>query len=391
MTSKDKHQKHTFINRPDLGEFGRNELAILGTSCGLINALAKRLIQQLSSDYSVAYVDADHQAADAVAVEESGESSVQAMTQMTDNISHTQLTTRHPLSAFDKRSFFNNEDLVLLNGNHFRGKGQILIIDSKKVLEKKLDRLTDVVLVVLKDQSTYFPDSLKKHLPQWEQKPVFYLEETQRIATWIKEWMAKNISPINGLVLAGGKSQRMQKDKGGLIYYDKNQREHVMGLLQPFCAQVFLSCNAKQKLQFEDAYPVIEDSFLGLGPMGGILSAFRDNPNAAWLTVACDLPYLSEATLQYLVAHRNPTKVATAFWDPTGDFPEPLVTLWEPRAYPILLKYLSQGYSCPRKVLINAETEILEAPDKKEFYNVNHPEEYEEVKRELRMESGEIE
>jgi molybdopterin-guanine dinucleotide biosynthesis protein A len=389
MTSKDKHQKHTSLNKPALGEFGRNELAILGTSCGLINDLAKRLIQQLSTAYSVAYVDANHQGADAVEADESGESNHQATMRMTDYISYTQFTIRHPLSAFDKRSFFNNEDLVLLNGNHFTAKSQILIIDSKKILQKNLDRLTDVVLVVLKDKFTHFPDSLKQHLPQWEQKPVFYLEETQGIAIWIKEWMARNISPINGLVLVGGKSKRMEKDKGGLIYHDRNQREHVMELIQPFCVQVFLSCNAQQKLQFQDAYPVIEDSFLGLGPMGGILSAFRHNPNAAWLTVACDLPYLSEATLQYLIAHRNPSKVATAFLDPNGDFPEPLVTLWEPRAYPILLEYLSQGYSCPRKVLINTEIQILEAPDKKEFYNANHPEEYEEVKRELRMESGE--
>src|SRR5690606_18465461 len=311
MTSKDKHQKQTSLTKPDLGEFGRNELAILGTSCGLINELAKCLIQQLSTDFSIAYVDASHHAADKMEAEGSDNSSHHAMMQMTENVSYTQFSTHRPLSVFDKRNLFNKEDLVLLNGNHFTGKSQILIVDAKKDLEKKLNRLTDVVLIVLKDQSTFFPDNLKEHFPQWEQKPVFFLEETQRIALWMKEWMGENISPINGLVLAGGKSQRMEKDKGGLIYYDKNQREHVMGLIQPFCSQVFLSCNTEQKLLFKNTYPIIEDSFLGLGPMGGILSAFRQDPNAAWLTVACDLPYLSESTLKYLIAHRNPSKVAT--------------------------------------------------------------------------------
>ena len=62
---------------------------------------------------------------------------------------------------------------------------------------------------------------------------------------------------------------------------------------------------------------------------------------------------------------------------------EPLITIWEPKAYPILLGYLAQGYSCPRKVLINSSVEIVEVEDDL-IRNINTPNEFDEVKVELK-------
>jgi molybdopterin-guanine dinucleotide biosynthesis protein A len=55
---------------------------------------------------------------------------------------------------------------------------------------------------------------------------------------------------------------------------------------------------------------------------------------------------------------------------------EPLITIYEPKAYPILLQYLAQGYSCPRKMLINNDVEIVEVDDDL-IQNINTPEEFE--------------
>ena len=64
-------------------------------------------------------------------------------------------------------------------------------------------------------------------------------------------------------------------------------------------------------------------------------------------------------------------------------FVEPLITIYEPKAYPILLQYLAQGYSCPRKMLINSDVEIVEVDD--DFIrNINTPEEFEVAKKELK-------
>ena len=127
-------------------------------------------------------------------------------------------------------------------------------------------------------------------------------------------------------------------------------------------------------------YKLLPDTFAGLGPYGGILSAFRERPDNAWLVVACDLPLLSRKTLSHLIENRKIATIATTFQSPVDEFPEPLITIWEPKSYPVLLSFLSQGYSCPRKVLINSDTTVLTAPHPEELTNVNTPEDIEKVK-----------
>ena len=74
--------------------------------------------------------------------------------------------------------------------------------------------------------------------------------------------------------------------------------------------------------------------------------------------------------------------MATAVKGKKKEFPEPLVTIWEPKAYPIMLQFLAQGISCPRKVLINSDVKLLETDDVY-IYNVNTPEEFDSVKKNL--------
>ena len=122
---------------------------------------------------------------------------------------------------------------------------------------------------------------------------------------------------------------------------------------------------------------MIADTFLDLGPFGAILSAFREDPAAAWMVLASDLPLLDRDTLDFLRLHRDPSALATAFRSPHSPegFPEPLITIWEPRAYVTMLQFLAQGVSCPRKVLLQCSTALLDAPNPAALTNVNTPEE----------------
>ncbi|TGE16147.1 molybdenum cofactor guanylyltransferase [Hymenobacter elongatus] len=197
------------------------------------------------------------------------------------------------------------------------------------------------------------------------------------------QWWQCRQPRLRGLVLAGGRSQRMQTDKGQLRYHGLEQREHAAQLLAAVCTDVHVSCRPDQVAELPAGLLPLSDRFLELGPLGGILSALQLDPNAAWLVVACDLPFLSEATLQHLVHNRNSAKVATAFQSPQNEFPEPLITIWEPRSYGTLLRFLGLGYSCPRKALINSDIELLAAPDPTELRNVNTPEEAAVARQEL--------
>jgi len=384
--NKAAHQKHTKLVRPALGNFGRCELAILGTPCGNIKRLAFALTKKLAVDLKIAYVDADHKNADQEAGNGPDVNTAfgnGVYLEYTDKITFQRLDYRQPLSAFEQKAAFQKADLILVNGNHFPAQAQIIVIDPAKPLEKKLDKLTNVKLILLQENVTEVPTYIQVHLSNLNNIPVYRIQDVAQITEFVRQYYQTQIPPLHGLVLAGGKSTRMQQDKGKLQYHGLEQRTHVYHLLQAFCEEVYVSCNAAQVPELEGNLPYLEDKFLNLGPKGGILTALQHNPNAALLAVACDLPFLTSETLQYLVQQRDPTKMATAFYDPEGIFPEPLLTIWEPRSYAALLQFLSLGYSCPRKVLINSDVKLLTIPDVTELRNVNDPEAYYATVQEL--------
>lgn len=378
----EKHQKHTKLTRPKYGNFGWQEWAILGTNCGAIQKLSATIVEKLGHQFNLAYVDASHQRHD-----ENGEENAKAtpVTTYTDMIDFHRFDTRNPFDDFQYRQWFNAQDAIIVNGNHFKAKQQIIIIDQKKKesLSRKLDRLTDVQAILFAEGETEVYDFLKEHLPNWSALPTFQLNDPTAIIEWLGQKMQKGIAPLYGLVLAGGKSQRMGKDKAWLDYHGKPQVEIVHHLLSGYCDEVFISCRPDQEDKF-DQYPIIPDSFTGLGPFGAITSAFREHPNAAWLVMAVDIPLADQAFLSELVGRRNPSKYATAFLNPATGFPDPLMTIWEPRSYAALLQFLTQGYSCPRKVLINSDIELVETAQADKLQNVNHPEEYEALLAQLK-------
>jgi molybdopterin-guanine dinucleotide biosynthesis protein A len=183
---------------------------------------------------------------------------------------------------------------------------------------------------------------------------------------------------LKGLILAGGESTRMQRDKAALEFHGKPQIDYVKDLLRAHCDEVFVSIRPDQTDDpVRNALPQISDAFLGFGPMGGILSALKSDAHAAWLVVACDLPFVDAETLDVLVEGRNPFRLATAYTSARDGFPEPLCAIYEPKSVMRMTQFLALGYHCPRKVLINSRTHLLEPPNDAALSNVNHPDEYE--------------
>ena len=372
-----KHQKHKNLVKPIGGRFGRNEIAILGAPCGEIKKLVAELGPLLNSELELAYIDADHHA-----VESDDWSSLDygVNSQLTNKISHYSLITKE-----SKDHYFNDADLVLVNGNHFRAETQIAWIHPDKSLEKKLEKLQNVSLIILEDGMS-MPDYLLEHLANQPYKMVTRTQ-VELIVKHIQDFVVTREPQLNGLVLVGGKSTRMKKDKSQLIFHDnKPQYVHLFEQVGKMCKEVYTSVRDDVQGEYFKV-PYISDKFIGLGPFGGILSAFQENPNAAWLVVAVDLPFLDKETLALLIKNRNKSKIATCFIDPKNEFPEPLITIWEPRAYPVLLNYLAKGYSCPRKVLINSDVELIKDRNPRALKNVNSPDELHEVLNELDVES----
>lgn len=195
---------------------------------------------------------------------------------------------------------------------------------------------------------------------------------------------ARAAPPVYGLILAGGASSRMHRDKAALQYRGKSQLDRAFELAGRHVARVFVSVRADQIADPTRAQrPMIVDSVAGQGPIVGIRSALAAFPGVAWLVLACDLPFLSDAALSQLLQERDATALATAFRSTHDGLPEPLCALWEPAAGAALASYQDEGGRCPRKFLIRHAVPLLEPRDRRALDNVNTPEEYAEARASL--------
>lgn len=189
---------------------------------------------------------------------------------------------------------------------------------------------------------------------------------------------------LYGLVLAGGRSTRMKTDKAAIRYRGKTQTEAAFEMVSRHCKKVFLSDRREQALlPGHSGLPQIHDTVHDIGPMGGILSALAAHPGVPWLVVACDLPYLDDATLENLIRRRNSRKIATAYASAHDGKPEPLCAIYEPHSKGLLEAFVARDIHCPRKALMQSDIELLEPVNPAALDNINTQEEHRAALKQL--------
>jgi molybdopterin-guanine dinucleotide biosynthesis protein A len=182
------------------------------------------------------------------------------------------------------------------------------------------------------------------------------------------------MTPLYGLVLAGGRSRRMRADKAALAFGRRPQLVEAFELVAPRVEAAWISVRADQaKDALRAAFPQIVDCGIGEGPIAGIVAAQRRQPAAAWLVLACDLPFLDGATLDHLIAERDPVRHATAFRSVHDGLPEPLCAIYEPGSRVPIVRYVEAGGSCPRKFLLAHDTLLLDPLNAQALDNANTP------------------
>ena len=193
-------------------------------------------------------------------------------------------------------------------------------------------------------------------------------------------------STLRGLILIGGRSKRMGTDKSMLNYHGLPQRDHLANLLRPLCQEVFLSCRPGQEVKSET--PLLPDAYVDVGPFAALLTAFELHPDSAWLVVACDLPLVDSELLLELISARDPNRMATAFRNVEMDFPEPLITIWEPATRPEIQAAMEEGKTCPRRLLGRLAIKLLDPSAPEKLLNANRPDEVERIRAQLHSQSS---
>jgi molybdopterin-guanine dinucleotide biosynthesis protein A len=182
------------------------------------------------------------------------------------------------------------------------------------------------------------------------------------------------VSVVYGLVLAGGRSTRMGRDKAALDWQGRPALERAFDLLEDCTDRAFVSLRVDQAGDpLRATWPHILDGEAGSGPIAGIAAAQAAFPDAAWLVLACDLPFVDAATLHHLLARRDRSRLATAYRNAHDGLPEPLCAVWEPESREPVLEFIAAGRHCPRKVLIQSGAVLVDLPAPRALDNVNTP------------------
>lgn len=155
---------------------------------------------------------------------------------------------------------------------------------------------------------------------------------------------------MTGVVLAGGKSTRMGRDKAALEFDGQPMIER--------CADVLRQC-------FPEVLVIRDDDAPGLGPIGGLATALRRAPEI--FVVACDMPFL-EAALIREMASQLPGYDAVAI---PG---EPLHAAYSARVLPVIEAQIAAGDYSVRSLLSKLRVKTVAAAP---IINVNTPEELE--------------
>jgi molybdopterin-guanine dinucleotide biosynthesis protein A len=183
---------------------------------------------------------------------------------------------------------------------------------------------------------------------------------------------------LYGLVLAGGRSRRMGHDKALLMREDQSQLSYVVNLLGQVTDGAYVSTRSDQQDDPERArFATIPDRYDGIGPVAGILSAMEKHPQADWLVVACDLPNIDAETLAFLISGKSTQQPFTAYRSSHDGLPEPLCAIYRAGSGDIVRRFVDSGIVCPRKMLINSDTCLLDQPNPAALENVNTPEDLE--------------
>jgi molybdopterin-guanine dinucleotide biosynthesis protein A len=364
VTSKGSEpERHGKLKRPHHGIFGRNEVALVGTTCEEVERIVSG-IQKALHPLHVAYVDASHGAD----FRWNGHASYCVHEGMAEVILPA---SREP---FDARLTLASAHAVAVNGNHFEASRQILVPNEAKKasLERRRSQITHPLAVLL--------TGALREIPEWlfgfcdvHNLPVLHEDDPSTFETL--STLIYSPPAVNALILTGGFSQRMGRDKSMVEYYGKPHYKWLSEQCRNLGLPVFFSCREEQREQFAmEGCGVITDRLLHTGPLGGIASAFMHDPAAAWLAIACDMPGLDMEGIGALLRARSMSHFATCFAEEAGR-PEPLAAIWEPVIYPRLMQFIAQGVDCPRSVLRKSSIAELTPAKADWIRNINTPEE----------------
>lgn len=182
---------------------------------------------------------------------------------------------------------------------------------------------------------------------------------------------------FSAVLLAGGKSTRMGRDKASLPYQGRLLWEHQIETLRASGAAEILISGPAQGIYADSEYEIIPDGHANCGPMGGVHSTLVKATCGHVLVLAVDLPHMTAEYLRVLWSKCLPGRGVAG----RDEAYEPLAAFYPKELLPLLESHISRNAYSFQKLIVEAEALGLMTtfPIAKEdigyFYNWNRPQE----------------
>ncbi|MBN1486708.1 MAG: molybdenum cofactor guanylyltransferase [Anaerolineae bacterium] len=190
---------------------------------------------------------------------------------------------------------------------------------------------------------------------------------------------------ISGVVLAGGRSRRMGKDKRFLSIQGRPLITWVLESLTPLVSELIIVTKEPEDLETYGVR-VVQDHYSGIGVLAGLHAGLVAAQGEWAFVVAADSPFLNVPLMRAIVrlGERQPVDVVVPYWQKGL---EPLCALYRPvNCVPAIESAIQRGdrrlisFYSDLRVQIMAEEEVSRwDPQGCSFFNVNTPQDLETV------------
>ncbi len=196
---------------------------------------------------------------------------------------------------------------------------------------------------------------------------------------------------ITGVILAGGRAQRMEgQDKGLLPLGGRPMIAYVLDSLRPQVDEVLINANRHIEQYQQLGCPVISDQAAGFagifaGPLAGMAAAMAACHSDYILSVPCDGPWLPpDLASRLLEGLRDQNASVATVHD--GQRLQPVFALIKCELLPKIKTYLQSGERKLGLWIREQQPALVDFSDQLDaFFNVNSPEELKRAEARLKV------
>ena len=198
---------------------------------------------------------------------------------------------------------------------------------------------------------------------------------------------------MTSIVLAGGMSLRLQRDKALEEIGGQSLIERVIDRLSSLGNEIIVVTSSSDQLHDLGVKRVV-DAFPGKGALGGMYSGLKESPTFRSLVVACDMPFLNTDLLRHLIELSPGFDVVIPR---VGGYMEPLHAVYSKNCLAPIEALLRKGrlriadFFPQVKVRYVEDAEVEEFdPERLSFFNINSEGDLERAKALLEKERAHV-